>query len=185
MDERPGRVTLLGWVLILIGISEVVNALKSHLKTREVFGALGSLPDGTRGTLLTFIQPLLTPAGEAMVLVAVGGCMILLGISVLRLRPWARVGAECAAWLLLASVIVGGGWVSWKLACGSGQPSGPPFRGMALVLLVAAAVATVVHAAAAAGLLWLARCRVTREAFGKPDRVTHAGPPCALSESDN
>ncbi|HEG44692.1 MAG TPA: hypothetical protein ENH94_11660 [Phycisphaerales bacterium] len=100
--ERPIRVTVLAWIWILIGLATIVNGTKSFVTTMRLAEFLATQDDPEAiNTVLDLVGPFLTPPLELAILLMIGVCVIIFGVGMLRLRPWARFLAEITAWIFV------------------------------------------------------------------------------------
>ena len=107
--ERPGAVTVIGVVWLVLGLLRFVSSLTGYLLWK-----LGGLGDLFRpGSALSSLAParILDAAfrhfgAAAMAQMLVGLAVAVSALGLLRLRPWARGVIEAVGWIGLAWVVI-------------------------------------------------------------------------------
>lgn len=170
--ERPGVVSVIGWVWLVLALLLAAKALIDVVVWRVMKPAMPVLVDIAGGRspepprYLQFVVEHLTEVKIAQAVLWIGVAAVAAGF--LRLRPWARTAMQAFGWLGLAYM---GCVIAISLAAWRQIPPaavGPSSSERAGMLVGGFAVSGLIVAVLIAMIVALRR-REVREAFGEPE----------------
>ena len=128
---RPGPVGVTGWLCVILGGLAILSAALLFLAAiaRRSLAEEGLDPlAAMEGTLDPLSRMILRNLGTISVIqLLVGAVTLVLGLGILRLRPWSRPALEILAWVTLVASVASGAWgiLAWPRPAISGPA---PFR---------------------------------------------------------